>query len=247
MGRKANVVDGVVGKESGEGVKPRLETVLVPLGQLKPNAYNPNRQSDVEFELLLRSMEEDGFTQPILAQKGTNIIIDGEHRWRAATILNMSQVPVVFVEMTPEQMRVATLRHNRARGSEDMRYVAEVFRELQEMGGLDWAKDSLMLDDLDVDSLLNMPELRETMDTELRQARAENPVATPEDVAALRQAEREAEQREAAREYRMNEREALSIFRMTLRFTPEEGMRIKRVMHGQPPAQWLLRMMEKYG
>ena len=34
---------------------------IVPIHELKPNEYNPNRQSEAEFELLLKSMREDGF------------------------------------------------------------------------------------------------------------------------------------------------------------------------------------------
>lgn len=33
------------------------------------NDYNPNRQSKKEFELLKKSITEDGFTQPIIANR----------------------------------------------------------------------------------------------------------------------------------------------------------------------------------
>ncbi len=60
-----------------------LEVEYVSPSELKPNQYNPNRQTDDEFAMLLASMKEDGFTQPILCmQDGT--IIEGEHRWKAA-------------------------------------------------------------------------------------------------------------------------------------------------------------------
>ena len=61
-----------------------LEVSYVAHTDVKPNAYNPNRQSEHDFELLLRSMEDNGFTMPILVNKKTMEIIDGEHRWRAA-------------------------------------------------------------------------------------------------------------------------------------------------------------------
>jgi len=56
--------------------------------------------------------------------------------------------------MTPEQMRIATLRHNRARGSEDYDLAAQVIKDLQELGALDWAQDSLLLSDEDINHLL---------------------------------------------------------------------------------------------
>jgi len=132
-----------------------LRIEYVPINSIKPNDYNPNRQSEHDFELLIKSMEEDGFTQPIIVQKSTKMIVDGEHRWRAATVLGYTEIPVVFVEMTPEQMRIATLRHNRARGSEDLELSVQVLRDLQELGALEWAQDSLMLSDEEINRLLD--------------------------------------------------------------------------------------------
>lgn len=149
-----------------------LRITYVEIGALKPNPYNPNRQSDHEFELLCRSMREDGFTQPIVAapvdethcadpkfvgkyEHGDMVIVDGFHRWKAAISLGLKEVPYVEVPMTVEQMRIATLRHNRARGSEDIELSAEVLRDLQQLGALDWAKDSLMLDDAELNKLLD--------------------------------------------------------------------------------------------
>lgn len=140
----------------------QLQIVYVPIDSIKPNEYNPNRQSEHDFELLCSSMQEDGFTQPILCMQDTKTIVDGEHRWRAAHALGYKDIPVVFVNMTAEQMRISTLRHNRARGSEDLELSVQVLRDLQELGAIDWAQDSLMLSDEEVNKLLDdipVPEL----------------------------------------------------------------------------------------
>ena len=50
--------------------------------------------------------------------------------------------------------RVSTLRHNRARGSEDIQLTAQVMRDLEKLGALDWAQDTLMLSDVEVNRLL---------------------------------------------------------------------------------------------
>ena len=107
----------------------RLNVEYTSIDSLKPNTYNPNRQSDHDFELLLRSMEEDGFTQPIVVNNDF-VIIDGEHRWRAASSLGIKEIPIVKVNMSKEQMRISTIRHNRARGSHDVQLEAEVLRDL---------------------------------------------------------------------------------------------------------------------
>ena len=135
----------------------RLSVEYVPVGNLYPNDWNPNRQSDHDFELLIRSMEEDGFTQPIVAVKrpeGGFKIVDGEHRWRAANTLGYEEVPVTVVPMSEEQARIATLRHNRARGSEDVDLTAKLLRDLEKVGAIDWAQDSLMIDDAELEKML---------------------------------------------------------------------------------------------
>ena len=131
-----------------------LKIDYIDPAKLNPNTYNPNRMSANDFELLLRSMREDGFTQPVIVQRSKMQIVDGEHRWRASVHLGMPEIPIVLVDMTDEQMRIATLRHNRARGSEDMQLAAEVLRDLEKLGALDWAQDSLMLSDAEVQKLL---------------------------------------------------------------------------------------------
>jgi ParB/RepB/Spo0J family partition protein len=118
-----------------------------------PNDYNPNRQNDHEFRLLCSSMREDGFTQPIIVAQD-HTIVDGEHRWRAAHEIGLELIPVVVVPMEAAQARIATLRHNRARGSEDIELATQVLRDLEKLGALDWAQDSLDLSDVELQRLL---------------------------------------------------------------------------------------------
>lgn len=133
----------------------RLTVTYVPVSMLQPNAYNPNRQSAHDFELLLRSMEDNGFTVPIVVRAESNVIVDGEHRWRAARQLGMHDVPVVYVTQSDQQAMLATLSHNRARGSEDVELTAALLRDLQQLGALDHAQDSLMLDDSEIRLLID--------------------------------------------------------------------------------------------
>lgn len=151
---KKGLARGKKAIEKRNQVLTQLKIEYVPIMNLKPNTYNPNRQSEHDFELLCHSMQEDGFTQPIIAQKNCEIV-DGEHRWRAAQVLGFKEIPVVFVDMTVEQMKIATLRHNRARGTEDYELSAKVLKDLQELGALSWAQDSLMLSDEDVNRMLD--------------------------------------------------------------------------------------------
>jgi ParB-like chromosome segregation protein Spo0J len=132
-----------------------LEIVTIPIDSVTSNTYNPNRQSDHEFELLCRSIEEDGFTQPILVRKDTMVIVDGEHRWRACKVIGMKTIPAIIVDFSDPQAMIATLRFNRARGSEDISKVADVIRDLHLIGSLDDAADSLMMDEVEMQILLD--------------------------------------------------------------------------------------------
>lgn len=144
----------------------KIALQYVQHSELRANDWNPNRQSDHDFDLLLASMRTDGFTVPIIALKDKNIIVDGEHRWRASRRLNEEaraaglpepylEVPVVFVDMPESQAKVATLRHNRARGSEDIELAAQLLRDLEADGALDWAKNELLMDDVEVQRMLS--------------------------------------------------------------------------------------------
>lgn len=142
-----------------KGRKPGLELKQLKIeyreiDELKPNAYNPNRQNEHEFKMLLDSMRDNGFTTPIVILKdGT--IVDGEHRWRAATTLGIKKIPVVIAEIDEIKARVATLTHNRARGTEDIQLVAEMMRDFEKAGALAAVQDALGMSDLEVQRLLD--------------------------------------------------------------------------------------------
>jgi ParB-like chromosome segregation protein Spo0J len=134
-------------------VLDELAVVYVPIDSIKPNPYNPNRQSEHDFTLLCKSIAADGFTQPVIVNEISNEIVDGEHRWRACKALGFTEVPVVLTQMTPEQMRISTLRHNRARGKENTDLVVDLYKELQTLGNTDEILSELMLDPVELERM----------------------------------------------------------------------------------------------
>jgi ParB/RepB/Spo0J family partition protein len=139
--------EGIAGKNpKKQTIKLRqLEVTHVPLDSVHPNPWNPNRQSEREYNLLIRSIEEDGFTQPIIVDKKRQIV-DGEHRWKACHTLGIDPIPVVIVDMEDTQARISTLRHNRARGHEDQELTQKLLADLRDLGALDRAIKALDLD-----------------------------------------------------------------------------------------------------
>ena len=243
-----------------------LQIQYVSPTEVKPNSYNPNRQSDRDFELLLKSMKEDGFTQPVIVQKSTSEIVDGEHRWRASQALGMEKIPVVYVEMTDEQRRVSTLRHNRARGSEDIQLTAQVMRDLEKLGALDWAQDTLMLSDVEVNRLLeDVPAPESLKNEEFSTAWTPTDADTEQDsveatehkvsggtmmkslsVDALEQ-QRNLEkklQEAKSEEERQMARQDSDMYRISLVFSGAEAGVIRSVL-GKKPAEKMLDMCKK--
>ena len=100
---------------------PVLNVKMVDIEKVIANDYNPNKVMSAEMKLLKLSIEEDGYTQPIVTyyDKALDkyIIVDGFHRYRCAKeFFNLPQVPVVTIDKPIEDRIASTIRHNRARG-----------------------------------------------------------------------------------------------------------------------------------
>lgn len=117
--------------------------IFAPLGslqwvdrdKLKPNDYNPNKVSEENLDLLIRSIETNGWTLPIVVRPDFTII-DGFHRWTVAgreplhTRLG-GKVPVVIVAHSDaaEDM-YGTITHNRARGTHLLEPMKAIVKKL---------------------------------------------------------------------------------------------------------------------
>lgn len=109
---------------------------------LRANDYNPNHVAPIEFELLKQSLLEDGWTAPIVAGED-NVIVDGFHRWTLASTdpevagMTGGLIPVVRRRAaSAADRRIATIRHNRARGKHGIAPMADIVRDLKDNHGL---------------------------------------------------------------------------------------------------------------
>jgi hypothetical protein len=165
--------------------------------------------------------------------------------------------------MTYEQARIATLRHNRARGSEDIELTSEVLRDLEKLGALDWAQDSLMMDDLELQRMLDDIPAPEAManeewgtawiptdsdssedsvqGTEHKTADGTMVKAlTPEALTAQREVERKIAEAKTEEERAMAVKSA-NFYRLNLVFSDDEADLVKNTL-GDSPAEKLLEM-----
>lgn len=121
---------------------PCLFTQLVPIEKVQFNEYNPNAVAPPEMKLLQHSIEEDGYTQPIVtiydAEKDVYIVVDGAHRYKnAADKFKIPMVPVVVINKEIKDRMASTIRHNRARGEHNVTQMSNIVAELVMLGWTD--------------------------------------------------------------------------------------------------------------
>ncbi|WP_436857136.1 IbrB-like domain-containing protein [Citrobacter tructae] len=111
--------------------------------RIAPNDYNPNNVAPPEKKLLLKSIEADGFTQPIVVSQSNEEeyeIVDGFHRHELGTgkaalrARLKGYLPVTCLEGSRHNRMAATIRHNRARGRHQIHAMSEIVRELALLG-----------------------------------------------------------------------------------------------------------------
>ena len=84
----------------------------LPLDAIKPYPKNP-RKNKKGISAVKRSIEEFGFTQPIIVN-AERIILCGHTRYEAAQELNLATVPVIVKsDLTPQQERAYRIADNR--------------------------------------------------------------------------------------------------------------------------------------
>lgn len=123
-----------------------LPVEWVPHDAIEPNDWNPNSMEDDERERLQQSIEDNGWTMPIVVHAEDNYIIDGEQRWHASTHISDSDitpedvpagyVPVYGITVEEEQAKLATVQHNRARGDVHVDALQDYLKGLQDRGVL---------------------------------------------------------------------------------------------------------------
>ena len=107
----------------------------VPIDEVKANDYNPNSVAAPEMALLKTSIENDGYTQPIVVWQCDDgyEVVDGFHRHKIGAELGLTHLPVVVVnaDRTDRNDRIAsTIRHNRARGKHQVGAMSDIVQEL---------------------------------------------------------------------------------------------------------------------
>lgn len=133
------------------------------------NDYNPNSVAPPEMELLHTSIQEDGYTQPIVVWEHDGIyeVVDGFHRNRVGKECEdikervHGYLPVVVINngRTDKGDRIAsTIRHNRARGKHKVDAMSDIVLDLKKRNWSD-AKIAKELG-MDADEVLRLAQIQ---------------------------------------------------------------------------------------
>jgi ParB-like chromosome segregation protein Spo0J len=151
--------------------EPISRVTWVEASTLHANNYNPNAVAPPERELIVLSILEDGWTQPIVILPDGEIV-DGFHRWRFSQdderlkARYHGYVPVTRIVVDRVHQQMSTIRHNRARGTHAILRMADIVTQMLKDGvSPKNIQRGLGMDDEEITRLataLGMPELGAT-------------------------------------------------------------------------------------
>lgn len=132
------------------------------------NDYNPNSVAPKEMELLHISIQEDGYTQPIVVWERDGIyeVVDGFHRNRVGkecadiTERINGYLPIVVIndDRNDKGDRMAsTIRHNRARGKHQVSAMSDIVMDLKRRN---WSDEKIARElGMDADEVLRLAQI----------------------------------------------------------------------------------------
>jgi len=123
---------------------PKYELLTVKTELLEPNDWNVNTQDDATFNRLREELRTVGVIAPIQVTRkpdGKYRILGGEHRWKAAMMEGIDEVPViVLIDKKFEDddlCKLVSVRVNMLHGKVDVEKFAKLHTEMANKYGAD--------------------------------------------------------------------------------------------------------------
>lgn len=134
------------------------QTRVIPLADLRTNAWNPNVMAPADYARLVREIQDVGFIDPLIVvpwqdPDGTAFyrILGGAHRFRAATELGLAGVPCNILEgpqfQDEETQKALTARLIFLRGSIDRDRLVALVQGLAEKYSSEKVRDLFAVTD----------------------------------------------------------------------------------------------------
>ena len=118
------------------------DSKIVPLSELEPNVYNPNRMPDKEMNILRQCILKYGFLFPIIVSWDDSIgkyrIIDGYHRYEVLKRLGCPDVSIIDLALPYHDAVQLTVLMNRIKGLHQVEMMSDLVLNLEEMGLTDY-------------------------------------------------------------------------------------------------------------
>lgn len=124
-----------------------MEFKYLKISEIVENEYNANVMNDEAFDRLVREIKSTGFVAPIIVRPkdGYYIVIDGEHRLKAARFLNYEEIPCIIVDddrfNDEEFAKLVSLRLNVLRGKIDPIKFINYYNEFLEKYGVEAVRE----------------------------------------------------------------------------------------------------------
>ena len=127
-----------------------LTVTNLPITDVTPNPWNPNKQTERQYAAEMESICDNGFVMPIIVRKspdkkGSYQIVDGEHRWKALQqiavekkqgkgnvpdLLEKKEIPAIILEIDEAKAKRLTVIMNETRGRADLTSLGTLLAEL---------------------------------------------------------------------------------------------------------------------
>lgn len=123
-----------------------METIKLPISEVKENPDNPRIIKDDKFKKLVNSIKEFPEMASVreLVLNKEHIILGGNMRFKAMKEAGWTEVPVRIVDWSPEKQREFVIKDNVSGGEWDWSELANQFEALElEEWGMDLPKDFL--------------------------------------------------------------------------------------------------------
>lgn len=128
-----------------------LDVVKLLVEEIMPDPLNPNEETPETFNILVSTISEDGFDQPVVVCPITDleretfkaepevkyVLAKGEHRWRASRVLGHKTIPAVIRNWDSLTRRTRLVRDNNVRGETNKDKFTQLVHSLQAEHSLD--------------------------------------------------------------------------------------------------------------
>jgi hypothetical protein len=132
-----------------------MNVVSVPVGDLKPAAYNPRKISRQMLKTLKANIKEFGLVDPLIVNKDMTII-GGHQRFKACLELGFAEVPCIVLNLSKSKEKALNLALNKVTGEWDKKKLEKILQDIEaidfEFTGFDDEELARLIEDVNVEA-----------------------------------------------------------------------------------------------